>query len=445
MKTLRFAVITAALFSVLAATGGRGQDPGATAPLDAATKSRVIQKLAQVLNEKYVDAAKGKMVGDHVLKSLAGGTFDAAANPAAFAEAVTADLQSLSVDRHFRVGFDQRMFEMLSDTTGPPEEMPPEEIKRRARDNFGFEKAEILMGNVGHLDLRAFEPPAFAGATAVAAMSFLANCDALIIDLRSNGGGTPEMIQLITSYLFEGERQHLNDFYVREGDTTNQFWTLPYVPGSRLAKVPVFVLTSKRTFSAAEEFTYDLKNLKRGTIIGETTGGGAHPGGFFPLEAGFVTFVSTGKAVNPVTHTNWEGVGVKPDIEVPQEDALKRAHAEALKAIMADETDPERKTSLLWSVESIESEIHPSVLKQSEMRAYTGVYGIRKILLDGDTLYFQREEQPRFRLIPLGNDMFRGESMDDLRLRFSRDNQGRVAELTGLRPSGPFFTAKRAN
>ena len=145
--------------------------------------------------------------------------------------------------------------------------------------NFGFEKVERLKGNVGYIDLRGFTPAEFSAETIVAAMNFVANTDALIFDLRQNGGGDPATVALLSSYLFGPEPVHLNSLYWREGDTTHQWWTLPFVPGKRYAGKDVYVLTSKRTFSAAEEFTYNLKNLKRATIIGETTGGGAHPGG----------------------------------------------------------------------------------------------------------------------------------------------------------------------
>jgi hypothetical protein len=134
---------------------------------------------------------------------------------------------------------------------------------------------------------------------------------------------------------------------------------------------------------------------------------------------------------------------VKPDIEVPKDEALRVAHLEALKAIAAKETDPERKTALAWGAETLESEAHPVVLRMPEMRAYTGVYGIRTVTVEGDRLYFQREQQPRFRLIPVGKDVFRGEFMDDLRFRFTRDARAKVTEITGLSPGGPIFSEKR--
>src|SRR5262249_27539808 len=140
---------------------------------------------------------------------------------------------------------------------------------------------------------------------------------ALIFDLRRNGGGSPNMVQLITSYLFDPEIRHLNSFYIRPMDKHIQFWTLPYVPGKRLPTVPVYVLTSGYTFSGAEEFAYNLKQMQRATLIGETTGGGANPGAPFPVHSGLIVFIPGGRAINPITQTNWEGTGVAPDMEVP--------------------------------------------------------------------------------------------------------------------------------
>ena len=150
-------------------------------------------------------------------------------------------------------------------------------------------------------------------------MSFVANTDALIIDVRNNGGGAPSMVAYLCSYLFGPEPVHINDLYFRPENSTHQWWTLPHLPGKRYEGKPVYVLTSKRTFSAAEEFTYNLKTQKRATIVGETTGGGANPGGTRPVAEHFIVFVPSGRAINPITKTNWEGTGVAPDVAVAAE------------------------------------------------------------------------------------------------------------------------------
>jgi hypothetical protein len=215
-----------------------------------------------------------------------------------------------------------------------------------------------MPGNIGYLDLRGFVDARMGAETASAAMNMLANADALIVDLRRNGGGDPAMVAFISSYLFGAEPVHLNDLYWREGDSTHQWWTLPYVPGKRFGdKKPVYVLTSKRTFSAAEEFTYNLKNLKRATIVGETTGGGAHPGGMRKVHEHFGMFVPGGRAINPISKTNWEGTGVKPDIDVPADHALKTAQVDALKKLLETAKDQEWKDNLKRVLETTQREL----------------------------------------------------------------------------------------
>ena len=191
--------------------------------------------------------------------------------------------------------------------------------------NCGFVKAEQLANNVGYLKFNMFADPEVCGATASAAMNFLANTDALVIDLRDNGGGDPAMVTYISSYLFS-KRTHLNDLWTRRTNETKEYWTNADVSGKRLADdKPVFVLTSSHTFSGGEEFTNNLKVLKRATIVGETTGGGAHPVAGQRINDHFIIGVPFARAINPITKTNWEGTGVEPDVKVPAADALTTA------------------------------------------------------------------------------------------------------------------------
>ena len=226
----------------------------------------------------------------------------------------------------------------------PPEvEQTEEELAKarrrfeeRARStNFGFRRIEVLDDNIGYLDLRKFADPRVAGSTAVAAMGVLANVDALIFDVRNNSGGSPYMVQLLASYLLEEPPLHLNDHYVRSSDLTRQYYSFPWLPGQRRPDIPVFVLTSDHTFSAAEGFAYLLQSLERAIIIGESTAGGAHPVKVVGLGNGLAVSIPFATTINPVTKTNWEGVGVVPDITVAAEDALRTAITEAKNAVAA--------------------------------------------------------------------------------------------------------------
>jgi len=209
-------------------------------------------------------------------------------------------------------------------------EQQEEYLLKAKADNYGFHKVERRPGNIGFIDLRGFHDPKSGGETAAYAMNPMMNTEALIFDLRNNGGGNPFMVAFITSYLFDSEPFHLNSFYSRAKDDLSQSWTLPYVPGKRYGNKPVYVLTSNRTFSAAEEFAYNLKNLKRATIVGEVTAGGAHPGFSHQLNKHFSIFIPDGRAINPITQTNWEGTGVIPDVKTTQNEAYETAYELAL-------------------------------------------------------------------------------------------------------------------
>jgi C-terminal processing protease CtpA/Prc len=178
------------------------------------------------------------------------------------------------------------------------------------------------------------------GPAFTAAMTLLSGTDALILDLRRNGGGEPDSVAFLLSHFFpSGDVRHLNDIYTRPTGSTRQYWTLPGVE-LRYDK-PVYVLVSPRTFSGGEECAYDFQTQKRAVLVGETTGGGANPGEDVALGGGFFAFIPTGRSINPVTKTNWEHVGVKPDIAVPAADAMKTAYAAILRSMLPGKTDPD--------------------------------------------------------------------------------------------------------
>ena len=226
-----------------------------------------------------------------------------------------------------------------------------------AQTNFGFERIERLAGNIGYLDLRGFLPPEFIGDTAAAAMTFLAGTEALIIDLRQNGGGSPDGVALMASYFFGPQPERLNDIYDRPSDQTRQYWTQPYVPGKRFVGKEVYLLTSTRTFSGAEDFSYALKNLKRAVIVGEVTGGGAHPGGPRRVNDHFFVSVPSGRSISAITHTDWEATGVEPDVKVAAARALATAHLMALEKRLPSVTDARMKSEITTAIERLKKEL----------------------------------------------------------------------------------------
>lgn len=325
--------ITALIALLATATLALSQGPSAPS-LTRAMKVEAANNLGKTLIDNYVFPEMGKIM-ERALKDLQGKPeFDSAADGPAFAKLLTDTLQGLSKDKHLRVRYHAKPLpaEFGKDREPSPEDKKEDERLMR-RENGGFEKVERLAGNVGYVDFRFFGDHPVCYEAAQAMMRFVQNSDALIIDVRRNGGGSPSMVAYICSFLLNGG-VHLNDLYFRPSDETQQFWTLPAMPVERYLSKPVFVLTSSRTFSGAEEFTYNLKNLKRATIVGETTGGGAHPGGAERIGDHFSAFVPVGRAISPITKTNWEGTGVEPDLKVKADDALKTAHAEAVKKLL---------------------------------------------------------------------------------------------------------------
>ncbi len=304
--------------------GIRAIPPGAVVEnikLDATARQRVLDGVESNLKESYVYPETAKKMNDDLHDRQKHGEFDAVTDGDVFAALLTKDLQAVSHDKHLHVNYSPYKLPPDNKNDEPSPEEKERYRKEMERSNCGFAKAEILTGNIGYLKFNFFANPEFCGATAIAAMNFLAHVNAIIFDLRDNGGGDPDMIALISTYLFN-KPTHLNDLYNRKEDETTQHWTLPYVPGNRLPDAPAFVLTSKMTFSGAEEFSYNLKNLKRATLVGETTGGGAHPVSGHRIDDHFTIGVPFARAVNPVSKTNWEGTGVTPDVPANSSEAL---------------------------------------------------------------------------------------------------------------------------
>ena len=335
--------------AAVAQAPGRGPDT----TIDAAMRARVIDGVLQRLDQGYIFPKKVAGMTRAVRERAKRGDYDRITSAQAFADTLTRDLQAVSRDKHLEVAYHSRGV-----VDEPPDAQPPAE-ERRARAafarrvNHGFERVERLAGNVGYLEIRSFNFEAAAvDSTLAAAMNFLADTDALIIDVRRNGGGEPSMVAAVCSYLLPPNIL-INKFYWRPQDRWDEFRTGPVSGRHYGTKRPVYVLTSDQTFSGAEEFAYDLMTQRRGVVVGDTTGGGAHPGGMRRVTEQFGVWVPSGRAVNPVTGTNWEGTGVRPDVPVPAADALNTAHLRALELLLASERDDEHRARLQRAIEEI--------------------------------------------------------------------------------------------
>ena len=289
------------------------------AALDVAERDRVIHGAAQNLNEHYVDRDKARQASESLLIREKQGDYDAFTDGYAFAARLTADLHNLTQDPHLNIEYSR-----TSIPKGPtaPSATAMEQYRAAVlQQNCTFERVEALPGNIGYLKLNSFPDPALCRATAEAAMAHLNGADAIIFDLRDNTGGYPDMVELMAARLFD----HPVPWYNPRATSPAQSLTHSPVAGSKLANKPVYVLTSSRTLSGAEQFTYDLKMLGRATVIGENTGGGVHAGIFHRIDDHFGIGIPEIRVPNPYGKPDWEGIGVQPDVKVKAADALQMA------------------------------------------------------------------------------------------------------------------------
>jgi C-terminal processing protease CtpA/Prc len=299
----------------------------------------IVERLAALVSEHYVFPDVGQEVAARLRTAASDGRYDVLTDPEQLAAQVTADLQIGNQDKHLRLKFHRGE---IPDEADPVAE--EQHWADRARlDAGGVARVERLAGNIGLLEIRPLlYHPVHAGAAVSAAMSLLAATDALLLDLRGCLGGSPEQVAFVCSHLFDAEPVHLNDQFTPATGTVRQYWTSPVVGPRFGGSKPIWVLTSGSTFSGGEELTYDLQQLGRARIVGERTGGGAHPREGFKLHAHLEATVPVQRAVNPVSGTNWEGVGVLPDLEVPAAEAFDTAYREAVEHVLTLPAEPAR-------------------------------------------------------------------------------------------------------
>jgi C-terminal processing protease CtpA/Prc len=335
---LRTLLLTSAILATLSLD--------AVAGVDDATRKEVIAVLSKKVKEVYVFPDKASQVAERLEAREKSGAYRTATNLQQFGDMLTSDLREPTKDKHLGVRYSAKPLPEDRETTEPTPETDRQYADYLKSQNYGIRKVETLPGNIGYIDLREFSGVRFAKPALSAMMALVADTDALIVDLRKNGGGDPYAVAWMQSYLFDA-RTHLNDMYWREGGRTEGFWTEAEVPGKKFGGTKkVYVLTSKDTFSGAEEFSYNLQQLRRGTIVGETTGGGAHPGQSYRIHPHLWVFVPSGRAINPVSKTNWEGSGVVPDVKVKAEDALRTAERLALSELLKSPSDEEHAERL---------------------------------------------------------------------------------------------------
>jgi C-terminal processing protease CtpA/Prc len=427
------------LFGSVVLSSAQEKDREAKPPaLDAGTRAEVVKKVGELMVKFYIFPDKAKEMDALITKKLQAGEYDKITDVQAFGRVLTEDLRSVTKDRHIHVEYDPEFVKMIrareSQSPEDREKWRQQALKEERKANFGFREVKILDGNIGYLDLGGFSGFREAAETGIAAMNFLGNAGAVIIDLRRNGGGNPEMIQLLSSYFLK-ERTHLNSFETRGEDTLEQYWSFHFVPGQPMFDKDLYILTNRRTFSAAEEFTYNMKNMKRATIVGETTGGGAHPGGTKIVNDSFTVWVPTGRAINPITKTNWEGTGIAPDIAVESDKALDKARMIALEKLLKAAADEKAKGPLRWALNDLKAKSEPARVEEAVLKKYVGRYTEGEIALQGGHLTILTGGR-KIKLIPLSPTYFVPEDESDVQVEFGLDPEGKEYEAIGHFRSG---------
>lgn len=383
-------------------------------------KKSIIDSLTKRLEEFYIRPNAIQDIKTKLSENYKKGNYKSNSNPNEFARILTTDLIDVSKDLHFSVFYDQQWVDDQLKSKDPvfQKKLRAQSLEESKKKNFGFQQTRRLEGNIGYLEFTYFHDPIEAAEVATTAMQFLSNTDALIIDLRKNNGGAMEMGQFISSYLFYNKDLPLYKYYYYESGRRKidrEMWLLPSVPGKRLDDVDVYILTSGTTFSAAEWMSYSLQNLKRVTIVGEQTAGGAHPVDRKIVTKGFSMYIPFGEVKDPITMSDFEGHGVTPDVVCKSEDALNVAHLLALQKLSSKNKDS--SANIDWILPVIKNRQKPAVVAAEILKSYQGKYGKSQLLFENNNLYYRWNNKINFLLTPLQQDLFLVEGIDDFRIK----------------------------
>ncbi|MEO6903574.1 MAG: S41 family peptidase [Bacteroidia bacterium] len=392
------------------------------------TKSRteIVKNISESLVANYVFPDTAVKMSNFIKSKLKKGGYNKITDPVAFSDALTIDLYSIYRDGHMLVKFDPGEIKPMLKTISTIDE---DRLKKIKQANFGLRKVEILDGNIGYLCMSHFWADSIHGKETVkATLQFISNTNALIIDLRDCGGGSQETVNMICGYFLE-KSTHINDMFDRSANTLTEYWTKPDTAFHELTKMPLYILVNNKTFSAAEEFCYDLQCIKRATIIGETTGGGAHGTFYKNVSNGFVLSIPYSTAINPITKTSWEKVGVKPDIETLSNRALETAEMKIFENILSKTKDESELFDLNWNIELLRAINNPIILKEGTLEEYSGVYGERVFTVEHGNLYYQRSGRPKFELESMSPTIMKGKGNKYFKIEFVKNDTGEVYKV----------------
>ena len=377
-------------------------------------RAAVVDSIAAQVTRFYAVADTGRLIGDHLRRQRRAGAYDRITSPELFAEALATDLKKVNGDKHLFVVIRQpgapaipMGLDRLPPMQGPTGPTPAPMIAAARRNNFNLGRVEVLPGNVGYIEFRGFSPVKEAEEAVANALRVLEHTDATIIDVRDHGGGSGVLSNFLISHFTGPDTVHVLDVEVRGASQLTHRYTLANVPGPQRPDVPLYVLTSRGTVSAGEDFAFVMKNIGRATLVGETTAGAGRNNPTFDVGHGFGLSLSVSRVMDPKTKAEWEGIGVKPDVAVPPRNALAAAHALALRNL-ADSASGPMQRNLELTREFVNAQARSDTLDPSALQRFTGVYGgERTVTVEHGRLTFRRTpDRLGQELVPISDSTF---------------------------------------
>lgn len=439
LTSLRDSRRSKAIFICLIVVGAyliwNSMSPTNAAPLTDQDRVEMIDSVTSIFASRYVYPEKAIQMDSLLKTNLSKGEYDSDSLLSDFTKSISDDLREFSQDLHIWIRPIPKNRFYATEDKG----ITSEQIYLESLENFGWEKAEILPGAIGYINVDAFKDTAYAGETAEAALGFIANSQAVIIDLREHHGGQDNMQQLVASYFFDKPTQ-TSGLYWTYLDSLAEAWTHTDIRGPSLAQKDLYILISSQTASGAEAFAYNMKHQRNAIIVGEKSAGAAHWSDWYEFSnLGIVAHVPVARPINPVTNTSWEGTGVIPHIEISPEKALDTAYLEAVLAFEKKSDDKRIKRFLNWLVPTIQGRLDPVNLDDDLASKYVGGY----LYTDGDKqctityedgiLVYSSSKGKSDNLIPIKENLFRlekeHEEYGEMRIEFVLDRSGNVREF----------------
>jgi len=407
------------------------------------TKERqliVINDIREKLEKIYPFPEIGMKTSKNILQNFEDNKYLAYKAPDDFAQRLSRDLEDISHDGHLEVFYDPEMAAQMKEQEKEWKEPSLAALKAEEYrwTNFGFKELKILDGNIGYLDLRTFFPIKYAGKTAVASMNYFSECNALIIDLRKNGGGWDDMVMFLSSYFFDIDSPEITSIAHSTLDGTYYSSMLSsYVPGEKLTEIPLYILISSFTASAAEGFANIMNHLNdKTTLVGEKTGGAENPAERVVICNEFILRIPCWKRIYSATGSGWEGIGVEPDIHVDAESALFTAHLEALKKLSQNDLNEKNKKKYQWAIDGVIARNNPINIKDSVLQSYAGKYGRKTIYYKNGDLYYQLSDIiSKSKMLPITDNYFLINNHDDFRIVFKKE-KGSIVGLEEIFDDG---------